>query len=337
MSTSWWVLFTALFVTLLALPVTLVVLRRRQLFDHPNRRSSHSTPTLRGAGLAQSVGVFGAWVVAGGVPALGFGIPLGFSLLGWLDDVRPQRPGIRLTAQVLLSLLAAVALAYTVPSSVPMVTELILGSVFLVVMVNATNFMDGINGISLVHGVLFGVVFLVMFWRADMTEWMAVSAALLGVSVAVLPWNWGRMARVFLGDSGSYLLGGAAGVLGVAAWLLGPGLLVAVAPFTVYLTDTGATLVRRGWRRESLMTAHRSHVYQRLANGGWSHPRTASVVVSFSACASAVGLLLQLGVVPAIVALLLLGVLASIYLMLPWLVNRWTGHFPSQDAEVGST
>ena len=337
MSTSLWVLFTALFVTLLALPVTLVVLRRRQLFDHPNHRSSHSVPTPRGAGLAQSVGILGAWIVAGGVPALGFGIPLVFSLLGWLDDVRPQRPIFRLMAQVFPSLLAAAVLAYAFPSSAPLVIGLILGSVFLVVMVNATNFMDGINGISLVHGVLFGVVFLIMFWRADMTEWMAVSAALLGVSVAVLPWNWGRVARVFLGDSGSYLLGGAAGVLGVAAWLLGPGFLVAVAPFTIYLADTGATLVRRGWRRESLMTAHRSHIYQRLANGGWSHARTASVVAIFSTCASAVGLLLQFGAVPVTVALLLLLVLASTYLLLPRLVNRWTRQLPSQDSEVEST
>ena len=327
------------FIVAIALvPLTMRVLRAGSMLDAPNSRSSHKVVTPRGAGIAQVPAMTVAFLAAGPVPLAAWVSVLGFSAIGVADDIRSLGARRRLVLQAVVATVAVYLLVTSVARSLPLSVVLcIAASGMLIAIVNATNFMDGINGISVVHGVIFGSAYVVVFWSLDLREWMLVSGALVGVSLSLFPWNWGSAARVFLGDSGSYLLGATAGILGVAAWLVGSDLIVALAPLAIYLTDTGATLVRRAWRREPLMTGHRSHTYQRLANGRWSHTRTASVVAIFSVGSGAIGLLVLFEVVPTAVAMLMLAVVSSAYLLLPRLVDRWTRQVPPRDAESEST
>jgi len=159
-------------------------------------------------------------------------------------------------------------------------------------------------------------------WRADITEWVSLAAALIGVSLAVLPWNWGKTARIFLGDSGSYLLGISISILLIVTWLIGPGLLIAIAPVSIYLVDTGSTLIQRVIRRESLTVAHRDHVYQRLVRSGWSHPKTAVFVACFSAFVGLIALALEHGELTPSIGFMLLIITASVYLASPRLLGR---------------
>jgi len=159
-------------------------------------------------------------------------------------------------------------------------------------------------------------------WRADITEWVSLAAALIGVSLAVLPWNWGKTARIFLGDSGSYLLGISISILMIVTWLLGPGLLIALAPVSIYLVDTGSTLIQRVIRRESLTVAHRDHVYQRLVRSGWSHPKTAVFVACFSTFVGLIALALEQGELTPSIGFILLIITASVFLASPLLLGR---------------
>ncbi len=313
----------ALSLTTVAVPITLKILRNFDYLDRPNERSSHAIPTPRGAGLAQIVGGAGALASIGWLPLSGLVALAGFSALGAADDLKPRPPILRLALQ------AAIAIAAVVLASGSWNTTglplLLIGAVAVLVfigMVNATNFMDGINGMSVVHGVIFGSVYGVILWRAGLPEWVVLGATLVGVSLAVLPWNWGRTAKIFLGDSGSYLLGASVALLFLTTWLLGPGLLIAVAPITIYLADTGSTLVQRIWKRKSITIAHRDHVYQRLIRSGWSHPRTALFVAAFSTVTGAIAFALQQGTLSPQVGLLLLLAIIGLYLVSP----RFTGH-----------
>jgi len=312
----------AVCLTLIATPITLFVLRKRGFLDNPNGRSSHVTPTPRGAGLAQMVGVAGALASTGGIPLSGIVAVAGFSVLGGVDDLKSRPPLFRFALQVSIGFVAVV-LAFSPQNSFgwQVVFAGAIAVLILVGMVNTTNFMDGINGISLVHGMLFGLVYGTILWRAGLTDWVPLGAALAGVSLAVLPWNWGTSAKVFLGDSGSYLLGASVALLLLATWLIGPGFVVALAPVSIYLADTGSTVLRRAWRRESLTLAHRDHVYQRLVRSWWSHPRTAVLVAGFSALASVIALVLQQGAVSLSVGILLLLGLSGAYLMSPRVVG----------------
>jgi UDP-N-acetylmuramyl pentapeptide phosphotransferase/UDP-N-acetylglucosamine-1-phosphate transferase len=113
-----------------------------------------------------------------------------------------------------------------------------------------------------------------------------------GVTVAAaaltfLPWNAGR-ARIFLGDVGSYGLGGALGAMAAYAVLHGVAIEAALFPLALYLADTGWTLLRRIRAREPWYRAHRWHIYQRLTDAGFSHSQvafgTAAVAIVLSVC-----------------------------------------------------
>ena len=130
--------------------------------------------------------------------------------------------------------------------------------------------MDGVNGISGAHALIAGVAY------ACYAEWgghpflLAASLAVAVSALLFLPWNAGR-ARVFLGDAGSYSLGAALAVLAADAVLRGVPVEAVLGPLALYLADTAWTLQRRIRAGERWLQAHRTHVYQRWCDAGWSH------------------------------------------------------------------
>lgn len=260
----------------LSLP-TYVVLHRLGVMDLPNHRSSHRRPTIRGGGVACWAGIV---VVALIALAFGVSIPawslLAASLLaglGFADDLHPLPAVGRLGAQVAVGASLGLVLGGAELAA--------LGALAVPVAVNAVNFMDGINGITALTVAAWATV--VLFAATTGVTATALLAALcLGSALGFLPWNAFR-ARMFLGDSGSYLFGAliAATVLQSAADGGSPWLVL--APMTVYLFDTGYTLLRRILRSEPLMVAHRDHIYQHLvATQNWSHLAVAAIVASLT-------------------------------------------------------
>lgn len=260
-----WALLLSFGVTSILLPFVWVILRRRKVLDVPNDRSSHTLPTPRGAGIAQlgglCVGLFGS-----GLPTLVlFGIA-GFSVIGAFDDWRSTSAKYRLMGQVSL---AAVLMIVAMSLNVLVMTYVLAaaGVITLVLLVNVCNFMDGINGISAIHGVVFGITYFAIFSTIPAHGWASLGLALIGISVAFFPWNFRIRAQMFLGDSGSYLLGGATGFLVIGAWVVGVNPIVALVPISIYFCDVSATLFRRLVNGENLIHAHRDHTYQHLVLG----------------------------------------------------------------------
>jgi UDP-N-acetylmuramyl pentapeptide phosphotransferase/UDP-N-acetylglucosamine-1-phosphate transferase len=145
------------------------------------------------------------------------------------------------------------------------------GTVWLVGFVNAFNFMDGVNGISGAHALIGGMAYACLAgWRQDGFG-VAAGLALAVGAWAFLPWNAVR-ARVFLGDVGSYSIGAALAVLAVRLIMLGVPAEAVAGPVALYLADVAWTLQRRIRRGERWLEAHRTHVYQRWCDAGWSHP-----------------------------------------------------------------
>lgn len=336
---SWWPVVVGAVVTAALVPLTIRFLRARRVLDVPNQRSSHVIPTPRGAGLAQIPGFAVVLLLAGSAPVAAWLVPLGFSLLGALDDLRSLGAPRRLALQIVVGVLGSLVVVGELDGLARHLPEFLIGAVILATLiyaVNATNFMDGINGISVAHGVVFSLAYGMILWSAGAEQWLVAPAALLAVSIAVMPWNWGKQARVFLGDSGSYLLGASTGLLMAATWGLGVSLVVAVAPFAIYTIDTAATLISRALRRQPLMTAHREHVYQRLVQQGWSHPRTAVTVALFSSMTAGAGLLVQARVIPTLAGVAAIALLCLSYLLLPAITRGRSAQTRSVDLAGGS-
>lgn len=264
------------------------LLERRAVVDVPVARSSHAVPTPRGGGVAPAVGasVGGLLAIGAGVGSIAtiVGMALAFGLLGLREDVCGVPTFRRLGTQVVLAVVGAAALLAERDLTPLLLVFAPLAWAWLMAFVNAFNFMDGINGISAVQASLAGSAWAAVGGWQDDQVLLATGAVVAAAAVAFLPFNFPR-AKVFLGDTGSYFLGGWLAAMVVVAILAGWTPEMALAPVLVYLADSGTTLVRRVVRRAPLTEPHRDHVYQQLVIGGWSHARTTLVVaLGISVC-----------------------------------------------------
>ncbi len=248
---------------------------RRIALANPNGRSSHKEPTPQGGGL----GVMAGTIVLGGGLALtlsggsvGTWLPLlaglaGLTLLGFLDDTRPLPWRLKLLVQTGAALVASLGLPFPVLGMPAAIVMIGIATFLLVAVVNFTNFVDGIDEISVAHAVPALVVPIGLMLLGGLTrDYGIVSAAALGALLGF--WWWNRHpARIFLGDSGSLPLGLLLGWLAIASALsVHPalGLLISLYP----LAEGGMTVLRRLARREKLTEPHRDHAYQRAVDHG---------------------------------------------------------------------
>ena len=259
-------------IVILAEPVTIPLLRRLQAFDVPGLRSSHNVPTPRGGGIPIAVGLLAAVALIRGGASATFAFAVGFfGLLGFIDDLRGLPAVRRLALQGAGSAVVAVLLIRPMHLAVGAVVTLIFAAtVWITGFVNAFNFMDGVNGISATHALIAGVAY-ACYGEWEQQRFLLAAGLAVAVSALMfLPWNAGR-ARVFLGDVGSYTLGAALATLAALAVLRGLPVEAVVGPLALYLADTAWTLQRRILTGERWLQPHRTHVYQRWCDAGWSH------------------------------------------------------------------
>jgi UDP-GlcNAc:undecaprenyl-phosphate GlcNAc-1-phosphate transferase len=315
-------------IVVVAEPVTIALLRRMAVMDVPGGRSSHTRPTPRGGGAPIALGLVVAVVLADGRAGIPFAAAVAFfGALGLLDDLRSLPALGRLASQLGGGAVVAALLVAPVPMpAVLMAAAALLTAVWVAGFVNAFNFMDGVNGISAAHAMVGGVAYAcVGEWRQDRLLVTAGLAVALG-ACAFLPWNAGR-ARVFLGDVGSYSLGAALAVLAAWSVLRGIPAEAAIGPLALYLADTAWTLQRRIRRGERPFEAHRTHIYQRWCDVGWSHQEVTLVTAACTVLLSLFGAISLVGQGTPRVAADLSGLaVLAVYLCSPAVFGQFTRH-----------
>lgn len=267
---------------------------QRGVIDVPGQRSSHTAPTPRGAGVGPVLALLaGMAVVLPASPernAAMASIALA-AALGLLDDLRPLPPLWKLAGQGIASLPLALLLPIALPSALAADPATLPAAVVAaaglaaalglgVLLLNAWNFMDGINGIATLAACAVAVVVLGAQGPAG-----PLALLLLAACLGFLPLNFPR-ARVFLGDCGSHGLGMAIAVL--LLWPAPfPATLAAAAAASPFLVDVLGTLVRRARDGERLTRAHRRHLYQLAVRCGYSHARVAFAYLAWMAASGA--------------------------------------------------
>ena len=280
--------FIIFFPTLIVCSFLLVHLIRhyahkKQILDHPNERSSHVTPTPRGGGLAIVLLVIGTAITSMKeaeinhvIVYIACGIVIAF--LGWRDDVSSLSPKIRFIVQGLVAAVSIYVLGYFKSVTIPLFGELQLGVVGIIItflwilgLINAYNFMDGIDGIA--GGVALAGACAWMFIASNMGNnfvfW--ISFGIAASSLGFLFHNWSP-AKIFMGDVASTFLGYTFAVLPLlSADEGGDALMLGTLIMWTFIMDAGVTFIRRVIKRENVFAAHRTHVYQRLVAGGYKH------------------------------------------------------------------
>jgi len=260
----------------------------RSMLDVPNPRSSHTSPTPRGGGLAIAIVTLSGVILAvamGRLPtntALALGVGGAFvAALGWVEDAR----GLSATVRFVCHVGAAVWAVYWLGGPWWAVVG-VVGAI------NAYNFMDGIDGLAASEALVVGGIGGGLLLAAGDMRLAFIAFLVAGAAGGFLPWNW-QPAKIFLGDVGSGLLGFYFAALAIASARSGSvPLVVWLIVLGVFVVDATATLVRRVWRKERWYEAHRSHAYQRLVQAGWSHAKVACAVAVVNVC---LGVLAWLG------------------------------------------
>jgi UDP-N-acetylmuramyl pentapeptide phosphotransferase/UDP-N-acetylglucosamine-1-phosphate transferase len=260
----------------------------QHLMAHPNARSSHKTPTPQGAGLAVMLSVLAGTALAIlTAPPLGepslvpvFVIACGLTILGLLDDALTLPVSWRFLGQAL----AAVALVLSMPEGfqlfpgfMPLALERALIAFGTVWFINAVNFLDGLDWMTVVQVVPIALGIAILNALGAVPATIGVLAlALLGAVLGFAIFNK-HPAQIFLGDAGSLPIGLclALMLIFVAEAHLAAALLLAL--YT--MADSTLTLLRRMLAGEQISSAHRTHFYQRGVAAGLSVPQVTARVL----------------------------------------------------------
>lgn len=256
------------FVVLLLLELGYFKLADRfNIIDKPNQRSSHTRITLRGGGIVFYFGLLLYFIWSGFAQPWFFTGASLIAAISFADDIKPQSSKLRL----LVHFTAMGFMFYQWGLFAMPWYYAVLALIFCTGILNAYNFMDGINGIT--GG--YSSVLLAALWYINQFQVAFVDEVLLVVLfLAVMVFNlfnFRKKAKCFAGDVGAITMAF------VLVYLLGQ-LIVVTQDFSyilllaVYGVDSIMTIVHRLRLGENIFEPHRKHLYQILANElKWPH------------------------------------------------------------------
>jgi UDP-GlcNAc:undecaprenyl-phosphate GlcNAc-1-phosphate transferase len=292
-------------ISLSATPLVRRLARRLNAMDQPGDRRVHLVPTPRLGGLAVAAGIAGAVAAGGGLGAplttqaladgprmwgLGIGA-LVVLAIGVLDDLRGVPPMAKLAAQIVAAC-AALAGGYGMAGVTnPFTgTYLVLGGVgalltiaWIVAVTNAFNLIDGLDGLAAGVALIAAVPLLTIAWIEGHADVVPLWAVLAGALAGFLVHN-SAPASIFLGDSGSLLVGYLIAVLALAALEKSATVVVvlsSVLALGLPIMDMALAVVRRtassGLR--AIVRGDRAHLHHRLLADGTTSHRSAVLVL----------------------------------------------------------
>ena len=287
--------------TALITPVVRALALGRNLIDRPDHRKVHTEAVPRLGGVALAVG----FLLAGATVALVS--PAARDLLethvvelaslvaaawilgtiGLLDDLRGVGPRTKLLVQVAAGLLAFAGgnrlnlfEGAVIGPPAALLLNLLATVLWVVAITNAMNLIDGLDGLATGITTIVVLALGALSFFAGHAATAVVAITLAGATIGFLPYNV-HPARIFLGDSGSLLLGGLLAILSVQALQqrspLSSGVLLLFL-FSVPLLDVALAVVRRLVRGHAVMSADGNHIHHRLLRGGLGHARSVALL-----------------------------------------------------------
>lgn len=295
---------TALTLTYVAIPSIITVAAVKKLYDVPVGRSSHKipTPSLGGigifAGLIFAIVMWTPFYVFGNLQYILCSFLIIF-LIGIKDDLLAIAPRTKLVAQLLAAAILVFKSEIKITSLYGLfgITEIsdwfaIPLSIFtIVVIVNAFNLIDGINGLSGSISVLICTVLGSWFFLTENTELAILAAAAAGAVVGFLRYNAIKEAKIFMGDTGSLTLGLVASILVIKFIELHKVLpiespyafqsvpAVAIGILILPLFDTLRVFTTRMLKGRSPFSPDRTHIHHLLIDSGFTHLQATSILL----------------------------------------------------------
>jgi UDP-N-acetylmuramyl pentapeptide phosphotransferase/UDP-N-acetylglucosamine-1-phosphate transferase len=333
--------------------VTIFVVRalatRRKWLDHPNSRSAHAMPTARVGGVGVVVSFVagsaftlyhhGATGLATEATLMGI---VAIAALGFADDVLRLRATVKLAIQIVIATTTVALIKHA--GATPLLGDhgalgVVVAAAFvgwIVWLTNLYNFMDGIDGIAGGQSLIAASAIAVASFSAgsDSIAWVMVVLALS--SLGFLVFNF-PPASIFMGDVGSTAIGFAFGALPLLPASKNLSLWIWPLAISLFILDASVTLMRRIVRRENILSAHRSHFYQRpLALGVRHLPITLASYAGMVVVGAATAAFPILDRTPRIIAAILPLFVFGVLINCVWHLERKHGESKNAAVNAGS-
>ena len=329
----------AFIVTLLVIPVIILVAKKKKLYDEPDdKRKLHKQPIPSLGGLGMFIGFILSILLtvnfAKEAPEFQFYVValLIIFFLGIKDDIMILSPAKKFAGQLITAGILIFKANLVISNmhgflgfyAIPVEASYLLTVFAIVVIINAFNLIDGVDGLAgglgLISSLVFGIFFLV---NGDI-PYAVLGFAFAGSLLAFLYYNF-HPAKIFMGDTGSLMVGLINTILVIkfiqsgASYQLHPVMAAPAVGFGILflpLMDTLRVFGLRIMNGRSPFSPDRTHVHHLLLNRGFSHKQVTLACAGISVAVSIIAFYLQfLGTG------LLIGVLASIFFSLIYLLH----------------
>ncbi|WP_396632682.1 glycosyltransferase family 4 protein [Maribacter sp. R86514] len=294
--------------TYLTIPKIIKIVEYKRLMDDPNKRSSHSskTPTLGGVSFYYTL-VFVLFFIHGRdlMDEAIYIIP-GLTILfmtGLKDDLVVISPGAKLIAQVIAVAFILVNPSFTIHSfngflnvyEIPYYLYLIIAGFIMVTIINSYNLIDGIDGLASIVGIVILMIYTTIFYTTGEFFFALISISLNACLLAFFGFNISSERKIFMGDTGSLIVGFVISVLTLKFLALTPdaydGLpfllenapLIAISILIVPLFDTARVFAIRIANKKGPFSPDRNHTHHVLIDfWGLSHKQASFIIGCFN-------------------------------------------------------
>ncbi len=293
---------TAFMVTFFAIPSIINVADKKKLFDEPDERKSHVRPTPSLGGIAIFAGVIFSivlWTPFNVFVDLQYilcAILIVF-LIGAKDDILPMAPWKKVMGEILAAAIVVFKSNVKLTSlygifgiyDLPEIISIPFSIFTILVIINAFNLIDGINGLSGSISTLIALVLGPWFYLVGHVELAIVAFALAGSTIAFLKYNFSP-AKIFMGDTGSLLIGLICAILALqfielhrdlqdSPYAVNAVPAVAIGILILPLFDTFRVFLTRILRGRSPLSADRNHIHHLIIDCGLSHMQATGILI----------------------------------------------------------
>ena len=258
------------------LPVVRSLAVRWNLHDPPGELKIHAVPTPRLGGISMGLALLAGLSIGGaGLFLHAWGIYLAMFLL-WgtslIDDLKTLPPATRLVVHCIAGLLVANTQWCLTLFGNP-VLDAAVTCIFVMLFVNAFNFFDGADGLASGGAALVGLGYILLYTSRAPSVGASAAWSMFGTCLGFLLFNF-PPAKIFMGDSGSTVLGFLIAFLGLDFYrvhhAVGTHLLLPLVFAGIPLLDLVLAVFRRLKKRVSPLAGDRQHYYDLLQQRGWA-------------------------------------------------------------------
>ena len=295
---------TAFVICMLLMPLLIKLINYFKLYDLPDLRKEHTQPVPTMGGVAICTGMAVACAIWFPFSRELFTISFFFSIavlfvLGILDDLH----NISAQNKLVIQLAVASLIAFTdvrIHSfnglfgiyELPVIAQYTFTIITIAGITNAFNLIDGIDGLAGGIGFMSLLLLGLFLTLSNDGNSALIAFSLAGGILGFLYYNF-NPARIFMGDTGSLVLGFVVSVLCIKLLQLsssfsssvlphGPILVLAIVLVPVF--DTLRVFSLRIWSGKSPFAPDKTHIHHLLTNNGWSHSFTSKIICSMHGC-----------------------------------------------------